>query len=104
MPFTDGEEPILVDFTGGDATYKPVVPTPKALPVTDKGTAVEVLLLMPDGTLAAHDSAKDAADEKRISRLKENREWIHEVKNTKGGKDKETPFGPPGGSPFNPGN
>jgi hypothetical protein len=87
VPFSEGDEPILVDFTGGDATYK------RTQLVTDKGAAVEVLLLMPDGTLAAHDSAKDAIEAKRVSRLKEEREWIHNVKNTKGGKEQSTPFG-----------
>jgi hypothetical protein len=95
VPFSEGDEPILVDFTGGDATYKRTQPNGagQALPVTDKGAAVEVLLLMPDGTLAAHDSAKDAIEAKRVSRLKEEREWIHNVKNTKGGKEQSTPFG-----------
>jgi hypothetical protein len=104
VSFSDGDEPILVDFTGGDVTYKRTRPAAagQALPVTDK-TAVEVLLLMADGTLAAHDTARDAADPKRVSRLKEEREWIQEVKNTKGGKDKDTPFGTPspGGSSSN---
>jgi hypothetical protein len=95
VPFSEGDEPVLVDFTGGDATYKRTQPNGagQALPVTDKGAAVEVLLLMPDGTLAAHDSAKDAIEAKRVSRLKEEREWIHNVKNTKGGKEQSTPFG-----------
>jgi hypothetical protein len=102
VAFADGDPAILVDFTGGDVTYKRTQPMTdvapaagQATPIKDKA-AVEVLLLMPDGTLAAHDSARDAADPDRVSRLKEVREWIHNVKNTKGGKDQSTPFGPPG--------
>jgi hypothetical protein len=104
VSFSEGDEPILVDFTGGDVSYKPTRPGSQALPVADKGTAVDVLLLMADGTLAAHDSAQDAVDAKRVLRLKENRDFIHEVKNTKGGKMQDTPFGPGGtgtSSPFN---
>ena len=60
---------------------------------------MDVLLMSPDGTaLTAHDSAVDAADADRVARLKAEREWIHDVKNTKGGKDKETPFGSPAAS------
>jgi hypothetical protein len=102
VSFAEGDPAVLVDFTGGDVTYKRTQPKTdaapaagQAAPIKDKA-AVEVLLLMPDGTLAAHDSARDAADPDRVSRLKEVREWIHNVKNTKGGKDQSTPFGPPG--------
>ncbi len=98
VSFMDGDEPILVDFTGGDVTYKrtrPDAAAGQAAPVTDKGGAVDVLLLMPDGTLAARDSAVDAADAKRVSRVKEYRDFIRDVKNTKGGKEQTTPFGTP---------
>jgi hypothetical protein len=104
VAFADGDPPVLVDFTGGDVTYTRARPKTDTAPAAGQAppikdsAAVEVLLLMPDGTLAAHDSAKDAADPDRISRLKEEREWIHNVKNTKGGKDQSTPFGPPNGA------
>ncbi len=101
LSFSDGDEPILVDFTGGDVTYKRAG---QPQPVTDKGVSMNVLLLMSDGTLVAHDSAKDAVDPKRVARLKDNRDWIQDVKETKGGKDASTPFGTPGTSPFNPNN
>ena len=48
--------------------------------------AEDVLLLMPDGTLAAYNSAIDAADPQRISRLNEHRNLINEVLNRKVGK------------------
>ena len=92
VSFADGDEPVLVDFTGGDVTYKRT--RPDGAPVADKGVAVDVLLLMPDGSVAAHGSAVDAADPGRVKLLKDAREWIHDVKNTKGGKDQSTPFGP----------
>jgi hypothetical protein len=101
VPFAkDGEEPILVDFSGGDVSYKRSHPktedgAPAAdqpLPVQDKAPS-EVVLLMGDGRLVAHNSAQDAADPARIKRLEEARDWIQNVKKFKGGMgNNDTPF------------
>ncbi len=86
MPFApDGEEPILVDFRGGDVTYARTHPktddAPPAaeLPISDKAPE-EVLLYTFDGKLLAHDAAKDATNPERTNRMKTVREWDAQVK------------------------
>ncbi len=98
--FPDGAEPILVDFTGGEAAYARKHPgaeeaPPQAAPAVQDRSAVEVLLYTADGRLLAHDSATDSADPERVGRLKSVREWIREVKEMKSGKDEmpSNPFG-----------
>jgi hypothetical protein len=70
---TPENNPLLVDFDGGDLTYYRVIPSadedkrPTTTKITDKAP-VEVLLLTPDGRLLVRDSDADAQDEDRVKR------------------------------------
>jgi hypothetical protein len=96
-----GTDPILVDFEGGDQFYERVVrrteDKPETTRIRDK-SAVEVLILSPDGKLLSRDSAADANDEQRKVRLDEVRTRVKDVREGKTGeKDKKNPMA----SPFN---
>jgi hypothetical protein len=69
----DGSETILVDFEGGVQTLGKLADT----------SAVEVLLLAPDGKLLAHNSAVDSNNEKRKDRRDEYVKRIDEVREGK---------------------
>jgi hypothetical protein len=106
--------PLLVDFDGGNVTYRHAAPPPKnedgspaegvkAPPPTEvKGVAgEEILLLMPDGKLLGRAAARDQYDEARRNREKEYTDRVDnaEIKDTPattGGKPGD-PFG--GGKP-----
>jgi hypothetical protein len=70
---TPENNPLLVDFEGGDLTYYRVIPSAdeekkaSTSKVSDKAP-VEVLLLTPDGKLIVRDSDTDAQDEDRVKR------------------------------------
>ena len=102
VPFVpESEAPVVVDFRGGDVTYKrthPKTDDPAAAadqpPAIQDKAPLEVLLITPDGKLLAHDSANDIPDPQRVERLNKVRDWIKEVKNSKaGGQDNTNPLG-----------
>jgi hypothetical protein len=92
----DGEEPILVDFSGGEVSYarsNTKAEGAQANPhrgVRDN-TPEEVLLYTTDGKLLALNSAVDAVDPDRVKRLAIARERIRAVKaiNRTKGTDKQ---------------
>jgi hypothetical protein len=97
---TPENNPLLVDFQGGDLTYYRVVPgadedkKASTTKVQDKAP-VEVLLLTPDGRLLVRDSETDAQDEERSKRQEA---WKSKVANLKPKKedkstDRPNPFG-----------
>ena len=100
VPFApENEAPVVVDFTEADRNYQrthpktdDAAPADKAPAVKDRA-ALEVLLYTADGRLIAHDSSRDAPDPERAKRLQEVREWIQNVKSTKGSKDNTDPLG-----------
>jgi hypothetical protein len=101
----ENEEPILVDYRGGEADYTrthprsgDAAPLPAEPQVQDKAPH-EVLLYTADGKLLAHSAAQDAADRDRAKRVEDARKWIEEIKKAKGGKDSENWFGPTGPGP-----
>ena len=102
VPFVpENEAPVVVDFRGGDVTYKRTHPkTDDPAAATDQPPAIqdkaplEVLLITPDGKLLAHDSANDIPDQQRVERLQKVRDWIKNVKNSKAaGQDNTNPLG-----------
>lgn len=102
VPFVpENEAPVVVDFRGGDVTYRRTHPkTDDPAAATDQPPAIqdkaplEVLLFTPDGKLQAHDSANDIPDPQRVERLQKVRDWIKNVKNSKaGGQDNTNPLG-----------
>ncbi len=68
---------ILVDFEGGSR-----LPVPNSKTTDD--SAIEVLMLAPDGKLLARNSAKDTNDKERIDRRNEVLKRIQEVREGKG--------------------
>ena len=92
VPFApEGDVPIVVDFAGGDVTYRRTHPrTDDAAaadqpPVIQDKAPLQVVLMTSDGKLLAHNAANDAPDPERVQRLKDVREWIQNVKNNKSG-------------------
>jgi hypothetical protein len=67
----DGSETILVDFEGGRQSIS------KQL---DDTSAIEVLLLSPEGKLLTRDSGDDSKDDKRNKRREEYVQRIQEVR------------------------
>jgi hypothetical protein len=91
-PGTNEPYPILVDFGGGDQSYKRYSPKPEDAPaklmMEAQGPApVEVLLMDQSGRLLAHDGAVDAADPIRAKRVSNMRDWVDKIRNSKGGRD-----------------
>lgn len=85
-------DPILVDFEGGKATRYNKSGGGYVL----DDSAIEMLILSPEGKLLTRDSATDTQDETRKQRFEA---WSKRVKEVKDGKTKETkpttPFGTP---------
>lgn len=69
---------ILVDFEGGKETIG------GEAKLSDT-SAIEVLMLSPDGKLRARNSAEDAADEKRVERREEVQKRIEDLREGKAG-------------------
>ena len=89
----DGSDLILVDFDGGEASYKPA--NGKA-DITQK-CATEAIVMAPDGRLLVHDSVTDRNDTTREERLKAYHDRIKEVKAGKNNKPDTSPLGGGGG-------
>jgi hypothetical protein len=83
-----GRPMVLVDFNGGPLRY-----VRGAIEVRDQASQ-EVLLMDPCGRLLAHNSAVDAADRERTTRLAIWRKRLEELRNAV----PRSPYGPP--SPF----
>jgi hypothetical protein len=83
-----GRPMTLVDFNGGPVRY-----LRGAIEVRDQASQ-EVLLMDPYGRLLAHNSAVDAADRERMTRLAIWRKRVDELRNAA----PRSPFGPP--NPF----
>jgi hypothetical protein len=108
MSFLDARKaPLLVDFDGGNLTYRHATPPPKnddgspaegvkSPPPTEVKAVAgeEILLLMPDGRLLGRAAAIDEQDQARESRQKEYAKRVDEA------ETKETPAA--GGKPGDP--
>jgi hypothetical protein len=77
-------ETILVDFEGGQQMYERVIgrteDSPGKVERTNDNSAIEVLMLSPDGKLRARTSARDVQDEERIRHRHDLYERIDKVK------------------------
>jgi len=75
-------EVLVVDFEGGEGTYRQTTSTGAVKAVTDKAT-VEVLLTTGDGkVVTARSSAADRNDEDRKKREQDFKDWINQVRQT----------------------
>jgi hypothetical protein len=97
-------EAILVDFEGSKHAFERVTnrgeeDRPIRRAKTTDASAVEVLMMTPEGKLVALDGASDAANAKRKDTLKDVRERLDQVKHKKSGTEggPKKPFG--GGGP-----
>jgi hypothetical protein len=105
VPFgidASGRSPILVDFDGGSVYYtKTILPKGEdAKPQTSRirdDVGTEVLIMRPDGTMIARNSATDAELPERTERYKTYLDRIEKLKDGK--KGNTSLFGRPGGSP-----
>lgn len=97
-----GNDAILVDFEGGDLNNDRVTQLAdgksETAKVKDK-SAVETLILSPEGKLLARDFVADASDKERIGRLKAYRDRITDVKEGRGPGDKKGPAASPFAKP-----
>jgi hypothetical protein len=93
QPDRSPPEAIVVDFEGGPQTYdRALRPGAARLRRLTDSSAVEVLLLSPDGKLLARSSDRDTEDPERVQRLHEVRKGIEGVKGAKRPPDR-SPFG-----------
>ncbi|OAI40785.1 hypothetical protein AYO40_04315 [Planctomycetaceae bacterium SCGC AG-212-D15] len=83
IDFTTGS--ILVDFDGGKSDLLYRGKDAREVKIKDE-SAIEALVMTPDGRLIVRDARKDDANEERTRRLKEISEWVKAVKDRATGK------------------
>jgi hypothetical protein len=104
MPFTESDSqcPVLVDFSGGTASYTKPDETRRVV-IKDEGLPREVLLLSPEGRLFVRNSATDAADKERKEHVEWWRERVKEINSRKMQQQKKPGENKDSASPFKTG-